>query len=143
MAAVRTQITITSINILAWNPQSRALECGPSHRPVNSVHPDAPAGTPDAPTGRPKDLDLAGHGPERCGWPAMPNRSGRMLSPGRLVFLGWSMGLSALARYAAAQGELSVAKIRAHLVELGLLRGPTSADAVETISRACVHSDRA
>src|SRR6516165_8696941 len=45
--------------------------------------------------------------------PAMPNRSGRRSSPARLVFLGWSMGLCALALYAAARGELSVAKIAA------------------------------
>jgi peptidoglycan-N-acetylglucosamine deacetylase len=36
-----------------------------------------------------------------------------MFSPARLVFLGWSMGLCALALYAAARGELSVAKIAA------------------------------
>src|SRR5262245_23343368 len=45
--------------------------------------------------------------------PAMPNRSGRTLSPARLVFMGWSIGVCALALYAAARGELSAAKIAA------------------------------
>ena len=45
--------------------------------------------------------------------PAMPSRSGRTFSPARLIFVGWSVGLCALAVYAAARGELSVAKIAA------------------------------
>jgi peptidoglycan-N-acetylglucosamine deacetylase len=44
---------------------------------------------------------------------AMSNRSGRMFSPARLVFMGGSLGLGALAVRAAAQGELGVAKIAA------------------------------
>jgi peptidoglycan/xylan/chitin deacetylase (PgdA/CDA1 family) len=44
--------------------------------------------------------------------PAMPNHSGRMFSPARLILTGWSIGLCVLAVY-AARGELSVAKIAA------------------------------
>ena len=44
---------------------------------------------------------------------AMPNRSGRMFSPARLIFMGGSMGLCALAVRAAALGELGFAKIAA------------------------------
>jgi peptidoglycan-N-acetylglucosamine deacetylase len=48
--------------------------------------------------------------------PAMPNRSGRMFSLARLIFMGWSVGLCALAVHAAARGELGVAKIAALVV---------------------------
>jgi peptidoglycan/xylan/chitin deacetylase (PgdA/CDA1 family) len=53
--------------------------------------------------------------------PAMPNRCGRMFSPARLIFMGWSIGLSAFAVHAAVRGELGVAKIAALSVGWGAL----------------------
>src|SRR5262249_16076077 len=93
---------------------SRAFECvsfAPRvPGPVNPVS----SGTPGRNAGRTDGTANVSPGTSRNGMvPAMPNRRGRMFSPARLICMGWSIGLCALAVYAAARGELSVAKIAA------------------------------
>src|SRR5215470_9285028 len=93
---------------------SRPFECGSFAPrvpgPVNPVSSDSPGRN----AGRTDGTANVSPGTGRNAMvPAMPKRSGRMLSPARLVFMGWSIGLCALAVYAAARGELGVAKIAA------------------------------